>query len=146
SPPKLSDDDRQVAASVQWLLKGDAGQRALMAWSYGWSDAQQAAGTQWMAPYLGQLLEDPYDAVRYIAQRSLNRIPGFEEVEGGFLGNSAQQKESHASVLTIWSQQTGPPQIKNVLRLLIDSEGNIMTKRFDELLRQRDDREVRLLE
>ena len=35
SRPNLSDDERQIAASVLWALKGDAAQRALMAWSMG---------------------------------------------------------------------------------------------------------------
>jgi hypothetical protein len=147
SPPQLSDDDRQVAASVQWLLKGDAGQRALMAWSYGWSDAQHASGTQWMAPYLGQLLEDPYDAVRYIAQRSLKRLPGFDDFEDqGFLGSSAEREAIHANVLKIWSKNDDTPRKENAPQVLIDAAGRIMTSKFRELLRQRNDRDVRLLE
>ena len=32
------------AAGAQWLLKGDAAQRALIVWSMGWAPAQQASG------------------------------------------------------------------------------------------------------
>ena len=63
----MSDDDRTVAASLVSLLKGDAGQRAIVAQAFGWPPAQRASGTNWMAPYLALLLNDPYDAVRYIA-------------------------------------------------------------------------------
>ena len=38
--PKLSKEEKTVAASVLWTLKGDAGQRALMAWSLGWEPGQ----------------------------------------------------------------------------------------------------------
>jgi hypothetical protein len=39
---------------------------------------QQAAGRHWIAPYLGVLLDDPYDAVRFIAERSLRTLPGYD--------------------------------------------------------------------
>ena len=34
--PELSEDDKTISAAVQWLVKGDAGQRALLAWGMGW--------------------------------------------------------------------------------------------------------------
>lgn len=40
--PKLSADEESIAASVLWALRGDAGQRALTAWSFSWSDAHPA--------------------------------------------------------------------------------------------------------
>jgi hypothetical protein len=43
--PTLSTDDRQIAASVRWILAGDAAQRALMAWSLGWAPARAASGS-----------------------------------------------------------------------------------------------------
>src|SRR4029077_18990255 len=63
--PQLGDEEQSVAASLLWLLKGDAGQRAIVAQSLGWAPAQQASGTGWIAPYLALFLDDPYDAVRY---------------------------------------------------------------------------------
>ena len=47
--PELNPIDRSVPASLVWLLSGDAGQRALMAWSMGWEPAQQASDPGWMA-------------------------------------------------------------------------------------------------
>ena len=75
--PALTDDDRGVAASLLWLLRGDAGQRAIIAQSMGWTPAQQASGTGWLTPYLALLQKDSYDAVRYIASRSLTTLPEF---------------------------------------------------------------------
>ena len=66
-----------MAASVLWLLNGDAGQRAIVAQSMGWAPAQQASGTGWLAPYLALMQQDAYDAVRYIAARSLATLPPF---------------------------------------------------------------------
>ena len=56
----LTDEQRNVAASVLDLLKGDAGQRALAAANLGWQPAREAAGSSWMAPHLAQLFTDPY--------------------------------------------------------------------------------------
>jgi len=75
--PPLADDEQSIAASVLWLLKGDAGQRAIIAQSMGWAPAQQASGGGWLAPYLALSAKDSYDAVRYIASRSLSTLPSF---------------------------------------------------------------------
>ena len=75
--PALSDDEEQVAASLLWLLKGDAGQRAIVAQAMGWDAAQQASGSAWLAPYLALAERDQYDAVRLIAARSRRTLPPF---------------------------------------------------------------------
>jgi formate-dependent nitrite reductase cytochrome c552 subunit len=75
--PALDADQQSVAASVLTLLKGDAGQRAIVAQSLGWAPAQQASGTGWMAPYLALMQRDAYDAVRHIATRSGATLPPF---------------------------------------------------------------------
>jgi len=75
--PPLGDDEQSVAASVLTLLKGDAGQRAIVAQGMGWGPAQQASGTGWLAPYLALAQRDAYDAVRHIAARSLRTLPEF---------------------------------------------------------------------
>src|SRR5438132_5228462 len=54
--PAVAGDDKDIAASLLWLLRGDAGQRAVVAQSMAWPAAQKASGVAWMAPYLAQLL------------------------------------------------------------------------------------------
>jgi hypothetical protein len=75
--PALDADQQSVAAAVLTLLKGDAGQRAIVAQSLGWAPAQQASGTGWMAPYLALMQQGSYDAVRHIATRSRATLPPF---------------------------------------------------------------------
>ena len=104
--PGLDDDERTVAASILWLLRGDAGQRALAAWSYGWEPAQAASGTSWMVPYLGELLGDPYDAVRFIAAKSLRTIPGFETLQYDFTGARDDRIVSAVGALRAWRNST----------------------------------------
>lgn len=79
--PALDADESSVAASVLVLLKGDAGQRAIVAESMGWAAAQAAAGRAWLTPYLALTARDSYDAVRYIAARSQRSLPPFRREE-----------------------------------------------------------------
>src|SRR5438046_10579337 len=61
----LSRDDQTIAAAVQWILKGDAGQRVLMAWGFGWEPAQKIAGRDWLYPYLIYSLTGPFAAIPF---------------------------------------------------------------------------------
>jgi len=77
--PQLSHDDETIASGVEWIIKGDAGQRALVAWGMGWPPTQQASGRDWLYPYLIYTLTDPYAAVRFDAWKSLQTLPGFSD-------------------------------------------------------------------
>lgn len=71
---------QDVAASIYWLLSGDAVQRATIAWHMGYPPAKQASGDDWQSAYLAELLDDPYAAVRYAAYESLTGYSGFEDL------------------------------------------------------------------
>jgi hypothetical protein len=113
-PPALADQEQSVAASLLWLLKGDAGQRAIVAQSMGWPAAQQASGTGWLAPYLALTAKDSYDAVRYIAARSQRTLPPFRRDQ----------------------LPRGEPQ------LLIAPDGSFNAEAVNRLTRARDNRRV----
>ena len=72
----------ETSAALRWLLAGDAGQRALLAWHFAWAPAHAASGRGWQAPHLELLLEDPYAAVRLVAARSLRRLAALERAVG----------------------------------------------------------------
>ena len=78
--------DPARAAAVEWLVRGDAGQRALAAWAFGWASAQATAGSDWMAPLLIRALADDYAAVRWIALRSLRSLPGYGALDWSLAG------------------------------------------------------------
>ncbi len=141
--PNLSREERSVAASLLWLLRGDAGQRALMAWSLGWDSARQASGSDWMPPFLGQLLEDPYDAVRFIAARSLRRSEAFADWSYEFFGPTEVRAAAHREVLERWQRL---PHGADRPAGLIDANGAVNRDLQERLLRQRDDRVVSLAE
>ncbi len=144
--PELTVDQSEVAAAVLWLLRGDAGQRALAAWSFGWQDAQQASGLDWIAPYLGQLLQDPYDAVRYIAYRSLRRLPQYSEIQYNFIGSPAHRSQMRDEVMKLWNASGGVAQRNGADQLLLDENGQLDASRFNRLLKARDDRPISLVE
>jgi len=144
--PTLTKDEQEIAASVLWILSGDAGQRALTAWSFGWQEARSASSSNWQAPLLAQLLEDPYDAVRFIAYRSLSRMSGFEDFHYDFVGPREERAASHKQALNIWRKQQIPPDKNHKQHVLINERGTMMNATLERLLKLRDDRPVTLLE
>ena len=143
--PTLDQDQQGIAASVLWSLSGDAGNRALTAWSMGWSPAQEASGTSWMLPYLGLGLDDPYDAVRFIAGRSLGTLPGFADFSYDFLGSTEHRLEATSAAMAMWRTLGGAGPRTEAPLLLIDN-GFPLASEWQRLLLLRDHRRVRLLE
>jgi Cytochrome c554 and c-prime len=79
--PQLTPDQEHVPSAILQGVMGDAGERALIAWALGWGPAQQASDRRFMPALLGSLMDDPYDSVRYIAERSLRSLPGVDTRE-----------------------------------------------------------------
>ena len=144
-PTQLDQDERTIAASMLWLLRGDAGQRALVAWSMGWRSAQQASGTGWMAPSLSVLMNDPYEAVRFIAHRSLRSLPGFGEFSYDFTGTPKQRSADVMKVIDVWRRSGAIAQFPHAPALLLEADGSMKID-VTRLLRQRDHRRIDLRE
>lgn len=143
-PTTLTDDQRNVSAMVLWALRGDAGQRALAAWHMGWKSAREVSGERWLAPYLAQLLTDPYSAVRYIAGHSLQRMPGYQDFTYDFIGPPTEREEARQRALETWRlagvpDRTGPA-------ILISAAGELQEGVLTNLLQQRDNRSMNLQE
>lgn len=141
-PVELSDDERRVPASVLWLLQGDAAQRAVAAWTLGWQPARQASGDGWQAPLLARALDDPYAAVRYVAWRSLRRLPGYEGFRFDFVRES--QDAAVEAALARW--RPGRLPVNPEARALFDAAGRPVRPLLDDLKARRDDRAVVLSE
>ena len=143
----LSQDEQQVAASLLWLLKGDAAQRVITAWHMGWPTARAAAGEQWQAPFLAELLNDPYSAVRFVAGDSLNSLPGFEHLNYDFVGTTQHRIETRQAVIDNWTN-TYPQSddSSSTPRLLIDAASQVDSTAVESLLQQRDDRPISISE
>lgn len=142
-PVELSTEEKTVAASVLWTLKGDAGQRALTAWHLGWKPAREISKDAWMPPYLAMLLDDPYPAVRYIAARSLKRLAGYEDFPYDYVAAPDGLQRSREQAMELWIKMTKPiPEAP----LLFESAGQLNRSAVENLLKARDHRVVELNE
>ena len=143
---RLGDSDRRIAAGVRWALEGDAGLRALVAWGFGWESAQAVAGNDWTAPYLAELLDDPYPVVRVIAQRSLRTLPGYDGFQQVLDGDAAASAVAKAEALAKWSATAKPANGAAQPRLLLLPNGSIDEAEYQRLFKRRDRRKIRLIE
>jgi hypothetical protein len=134
-----------VAASVEWLLRGDAAQRIVTAWHYGWRPAQEVSRTDWQSPLLAHLLNDPYSAVRLVAGRSLKSLSEPSEFHFDFLAPESERKSVQQQVLDNWHSksrellETPPP----VLQL---ENGQLDRLAIERLLQSQDQRPVIITE
>ena len=135
-----------MSAAALWVLQGDAGQRALLAWHMGWAPARQASGERWLAPYLGQLLEDPYSTVRYIARRSLRALPDFGDFVFDYIGPVEDRARARQSAWAKWQQTHARALDRSGPEILIQSDGQIEQHRWERLLQRRDNRSMYLQE
>ena len=142
--PALTDDEKSVAAGVLWTIRGDAGVRALMAWHFAWPPAREAAGSGWTPPYLALLLDDDYDAVRYVARRSLKTMEGYENLEFDFLGKREHRDAVLNKVMAQW-EKSGAGSTGGET-LLIDGQGRLRRSEVDRMLMQRDVSPIYLIE
>lgn len=100
--PELGADQRRYPAVVLAALTGDAAERALAAWYLGWLPAVETSGGDWAAAVLAVLMADDYNAVRYVAGRSLRRWPGFTNVEFDFVAPVERRNQFVAAVRSKW--------------------------------------------
>ncbi len=137
--PRLEPDQQTTAASLLWLLKGDAGQRALIASAYGREEARKVSGTDWMPPFLSQLQVDPYHAVQVIANKALRTIEGYEQIP-----RYPHTPKARDTALQIFqnrqSLSPGNPA------LLLNPDGSPRQEEINRLLNMRDDTPVFLSE
>ena len=145
-PVALQPPERAISAALLWLLTGDAGQRALIAWSMGWPPALEASGSTWLAPYLAHLLTDPYATVRFIAQRSLRSQPRYATLSYDFIAPAGERVAAREAVLARWFELPAGALDRTGPELLIDEAGNLNYPLLQELGRRRDDTPLFLAE
>lgn len=141
--PSLPSAAGDTSLVLQMALSGDAAERAIAAWALGRDEARRAAGSGFQAPFLGQLLEDPYSAVRKVACDALVRFPDFSDFSCDFMAPPAERTRRHAEVTSRF--QAGPERRRDPA-LLFDSSGALDRARIAELLRARNDRPTTIAE
>ncbi len=144
--PELSENDRTIAAAVQWLVKGDAGQRALLAWGMGWEPAQKISGRSWLYPYLIYTLIDPYAAVRYDAWKSLQSLPGFADFNFTYTAEPDELGEAAKAAYEKWWKEVRAANPDFDPKTVLDRDGRFEPEAFQRLRRARDDTPIVLAE
>lgn len=143
-PIQLGEDQRSISAAILWLLRGDAVQRALLAWSCGWPAARDASGEEWLPPFLARLMEDPYAAVRLVAGRSLKKL-GYD-VDYDYLAPAAARSAALRETLSRWERRAADANCEFPPRLLLNPERRLREDEVERLISTRDDRPVRIAE
>jgi hypothetical protein len=142
----VSPEGQEVAASLLWLLKGNAAQRIVAAWHMRWGPALEASGRGWQAPLLAPLLRDPYGVVRYVAHRSLEQVMQ-RPVMYDFVGQPARWETAVEDVRR-WSGQGGATAVQPERRTAVFQrpDGQVDWDRIERLTRQRDDTPISIKE
>ena len=136
----LTDDERSVAASLLYLLRGDAGQRVIAAYSMGWDDAQAVSKVDWLAPPLAKAMLDPYAAVRYNAFRATRKLPGFADFKFDF-EVPGDAVELNRRVRERW-KLPAPNAREPASRVLLDDQMQPNDELIDRLIEVRDNRPI----
>lgn len=135
SSEEVSGDLADNPVALVLALRGDAGQRALIAWALGWAPARAAAEASFAPALLAQLLDDPYTAVRYISLRSLRqRGLAPDALEYDFVTDPATRKPVAQRVAQLLSPE-----------LSLEQQA-AQRARFEPFLSARDDHPMQLLE
>jgi hypothetical protein len=144
--PEFSEDDLTIAAGVQWILKGDAGQRALVAWGMGWESAQKVSGRDWLYPYLIYTLTDSYAAVRFDAWKSLQTLPGFSDFSFTYTAPDNALGEAATHAYEKWLREVRNVNAVYRRETAIDSDNRFRRDVFQRLRSARDEKPVFLAE
>ena len=98
-----------------------------------------------MVPHLAELMNDPYEAVRYIAYRSLRSLPGYAAFEYDYLAAQPVRVDRILPALQAWRASTQSRQRREP-ELLVDADGTLRADVMRELFDIRDQRRLFLRE
>jgi predicted CXXCH cytochrome family protein len=135
--PSLTAEQRTVAASVLEVARGEAGVRAIVAWSLGWSDARAASPGDWSAPLLIELLDDEYAAIRYIAYRSLRAMNGFEDFKYDYVASEESRWAAQKEARERWSRSRGATSERRPELLFAPDSGRFARGELERLIAER---------
>lgn len=143
--PPLPGGADSLSHIVHRALSGDAGQRVLAAWHLNWPPALATSGANWIPPVLAQLLDDPYAAVRCVAERSLRGQSDILSTNYDFTIDPAKRTPARESVWEAWQNSTARAPVTHSAAVLLE-KGEIKKADYDRLLRGRDEKRLRLRE
>lgn len=141
---EMDETDRTTSAATLWLLRGDAMQRVISAWSMSWEPARQVSGSEWQAPLLAHSLTDSYSAIRFVAWRSLRNLPGFESFAKDFPDDKNSQEEASTRAIDLWRKRD--VRVSDPAAVLLTPDGLPDRAAIRKIKTQRDDRAIKIFE
>ena len=132
-----------VSTSVLHFLSGDAAQRAVQVAAMGWAPAQVASGTDWIEPYLLLGLNDPYDAIRLVAARSLKTLPNRIATDIDPLAPTNERMQAFNDSINLIEKNLRPKPRSSVL---VDEQGRFSFPTLRNYLDRRNHRPIYLRE
>lgn len=153
-PDELSPIEREFAAAIRWGIAGDAAQRALIADHLGDAPVRATAGTQtWATPLLAHLLNDPYDAVRFVAARSYRELTGDGLEDWQLMAPPMERERAAAQRMESWIRSPLDERARSAwgtpanLAAILRTPGGVFDREaFARVAALRDDRPVELRE
>jgi hypothetical protein len=97
-----------------------------------------------MAPHLAQLLDDPYDAVRFVGARSLRTLPGFADFAYDLFSAPTDRRQAQLTTMRIWDRTRRTHDFEAAL--LFTPAGDVDIPRVLELVKGRSTRRVLMRE
>ena len=98
-----------------------------------------------MVPHLAELMNDPYEAVRYIAYRSLRSLPGYAAFDYDYVAVEPERVARVLPALQAWRASTLSRQRREP-ELLVDADGTLRADVMRTLFDIRDHRRLFLRE
>jgi len=86
---------------------------------------------------------DPYSSVRYLSQRSLRRLPGYDQFAYDYIGPETGRAQARERALEIWRARVG---VRESNAPALPAGELLPENKMAGLLRQRNDRHLELLE
>jgi len=128
-------DDEAPAAAIEWMISGNAVQRAVAVAHVAYPYVQETSGNDWLAPIVAHCLTDPYPAVRYIAGHALETLPGYAGFGSDYVADVVARELQRQRATDMWTPVDAPPAT------LVSAAG-LDSARFEALVMKRDDSPV----
>ncbi len=130
------------SAAVLWLMRGDAGQRALIVAGMGRASAREASGSDWLAPFLAVGLTDEYAAVRFVAARSFSGLSGFEDFAYDYLAPQEERLRAAAEAMELWQGARSPGKSAPRAEVFLGADGGLENDALKRLREERSRRRI----
>lgn len=144
-PSEVPEPFNEVAASIVWLLQGDAAQRTILAWHMGWPETFKTSRTGWRLPLLVQLLNDEYSATRFVSAYAISQLDIIgsilEDSKYHFIAPATERRSSQQFIVNQWQEKLSR-QIEPAPQLLINEDGTIRTDVLQLLLQNQNKRRM----